>query len=839
MTVYIQFGIFFLQLAFAASEVIAGVLLAREALRRRGQRHLSLFSIYFIIVGIGALLSFLGGFFDSQGFVGTGRVLSSLFAVFTVVGSFFYVVAFTSLYTKGITKHLLNLILLVLAIVALVIGERAVTEAFGVYLAVGSAYSFALSYSYCILTNAFAAVLAVMSCRRSKSGSGLSCPSDRFLAIGSLFVVAIGILAMLIISAGILWAAMLVYAALTLTVTYKYLGANAKNHPDPEISQHPYNAIKGTLMGKVLLVSAAFFALLTFALLAATSNFFVNRSLLEQEFQTRTALQNSVDGIQSLRESLLFDAVIFARHDEGLAVLTGEGAMKEDIVNFSEIRFDDRWMDIVDMQGAIVASSSDWPNESRELENSTVVMMALQGEDEASTEWDSETGTWIARAASTVRDRSGSIRGAVVISRPMFDWSLPACFRAPTMPFSGCGYVARIGETVVATGTVPDALTLDLFRSSIDAQIGVGKGKTDDVFNFFVQKVGSKAGEHDGFVYSFILKKDFEEELFRVLSTVVVVTALFLSIALILLAFGMALILRPLRMLKAVADRVSSGDYGISVEYESPDEIGKLAAAFNHMSLTIRDRTKSLNERVREQRDFLSHTAHEIRTPLNIFRWSLEMLRFGDTGKLNNEQMELVEQMHQTNERVRVMVEELLSVSRMDRGVIKLVRESTELEDIIDEVAGAFSVRIREKMIDFYWKHPDTSLPKVFVDKKRMYQVVMNLIGNAVKFTGKGGHIFVTATESDTSGPSGRDGRFVHVQVEDNGRGIPGDQHKFIFKRFFRAKNVLDEDIEGTGLGLHITRHFIDMHGGEIWFESEENAGSTFHFTVPVAEDES
>jgi signal transduction histidine kinase len=299
----------------------------------------------------------------------------------------------------------------------------------------------------------------------------------------------------------------------------------------------------------------------------------------------------------------------------------------------------------------------------------------------------------------------------------------------------------------------------------------------------------------------------------------------------------MALLLRPLRVLKNVADRVSGGDYGVSVDYESSDEIGRLAAAFNHMSTTIRDRTRTLNERVREQRDFLVHTAHEIRTPLNIFRWSLEMLRFGDTGKLNNEQMELVEQMHQTNERVRVMVDELLAVSRMDRGAIKLMKESVGVEDVIDEVAGAFAVKIREKMIDFYWKPPDESLPKVYADKKRLYEVVMNLVGNAIKFTGNEGHIFITVGESDESGPSGREGRFIHVQIEDNGRGIPEDQHRYVFKRFFRARNVLGEEIEGTGLGLHIAKYFVEMHGGEIWFGSEENAGSTFHFTIPVTED--
>lgn len=838
MTVYVQFGIFFLQLIFAAAELIAGVLLAREALRRRGQKHLSLFSIYLVLVGTGALMSFLGGFFDSQGFREIGSVLSSLFVVFVVVGSYFFGLAIVNLYANRRSRRLLNIILLVTAVIALLVGERAMIQAFGVHIGVGGAESFVVSYAYWILMNLFAIPFALVSCRKSRLESGFTCRADQLIVIGSLLQVLAALLTALFLKTDVLSGAMLVYAVLTLSVIYKYLGTNAKGHPDADIARHPQNVIKATLMGKVLLVSALFFALMTSMLLASISDFFVERSLADQASRTRAALSYSADKIQDLHDSAMFDAMMLSQYGFGLRVLSGDveamGKMGESV----GFRDDDRWLDIVDSRGDIVASSLGRVGEGQSLSDSMAVISALDGKSDAVTEWDSSIGTWVVRAASVITDSSGAARGAVVVSQPMLELPLSICEGGQAMPMSGCGYVSASGEIIISSGAVPDALTFESFRSSINAQTGFGGGETEDLFGFSVKDVKDTLGEYDGFVFVTVTRQDYENEQFRILSAVVVVMTLFLVIASILLAFGMALVLRPLKMLKVVADRVSGGDYGISVDYESPDEMGRLAAAFNHMSRTIRDRTKSLNERVREQRDFLSHTAHEIRTPLNIFRWSLEMLRFGDTGQLNKEQMELVEQMHQTNERIRIMVDELLAVSRMDRGGIKMSREPIAIEDVIDEVAGAYSVKIREKTIDFYWRHPDEPIAKVFADKKRLYEVITNLIGNAVKFTGKEGHIFVTVSESDVSGPGGRDGRFIHVQVEDNGRGIPEDQHKFVFKRFFRARNVLGEEIEGTGLGLYISKNFVEMHGGEIWFESEESAGSTFHFTIPVAEEE-
>jgi signal transduction histidine kinase len=834
MTVYVQFAIFFLQLIFHVTELVMGILIGREALRRRGQKHLALFSMYFTILGVGGLLWFLGGFFESQGFLGAGETLSSLFVLFTIVGSVFFGFAFTRLYLSTFWRRFMNVILVITAVLVWLITEGTATEAIGVYFAVSTEVSFIIMYGYWFMTNVLGIVLSFRSAYREKKKTGIIRHDDRFILVGCLLSIAGAILSELIIRAGHWEFSMLVYAVFTIAVIYKFFGATAKHNPDPAIVRNPYVVFQGTIMAKVLTVSAAFFAILTFMLLASTTNYFVDRSIAEQEARTRLTLATTAREVSKFYADLEYESALLSSCTDVRDILTASHGSSGRLADMLSSHGNTRWLDVVDTRGRVVVSTFEEHAKGMDMLESDLVVSSLEGTALSGTVWSDDISTWVIEAVSPIILSNGSIGGAVVLSAPLLDWSLPECIGADLVPASGCGFVSMAGETITSLGVTVDALTLQSFRSSISAETGYGHGQNNQYFSYSASPVRDSNGKWVGFVYSVVTQDDITKELFRVLSAIVIVIALFLAIALILLAFGIAILLRPLRILKTVANRVSKGDYGISLDYESPDEIGKLASAFNRMSLAIKDRTKSLNEKVREQRDFLSHTAHEIRTPLNIFRWSLEMLRFGDTGKLNNEQLELVEQMHQTNERMRSMVDEMLIVSKIEEGNVRLTREPVAIEDVIDEVAGEFSVKFREKMLDFYWKHPDDGLPKAKADRKLLSDVLANLVGNSVKFTDKEGHIFVAVSEMDTSGPGGRAGQYLHVQIEDNGRGIPDDQHKLVFKRFFRARNVVGQEIEGTGLGLYISKNIIEMHGGEIWFESDENLGSTFHFTVPV-----
>jgi signal transduction histidine kinase len=350
----------------------------------------------------------------------------------------------------------------------------------------------------------------------------------------------------------------------------------------------------------------------------------------------------------------------------------------------------------------------------------------------------------------------------------------------------------------------------------------------------FLEHTYATDGAPNGFFYVILRRSMLDAEVFRILSTVVLIVLLSLVSMTALLVFSLSTVLRPIRELRAASSRVEREDYGVHVHYRSPDELGELANTFNRMSGAIAERTSSLRQALREQQDFLEHTTRELRTPLNIFRWTLEMMRFGDTGRLNREQLELIEQLNQTNERLIGMVQKLQDAIRIDQRRLTLKIEDAAVEDVIDEVAGALSVASRTKNQALHWNRPKTPMPRAYVDREYLRKVLSNLVGNAVKYTPANGHIEIDVEEAGEASPGGKKGRFLRITVEDNGMGIPKDDLGRVFTRFFRAKNVTGGEIEGTGLGLYIAKQIVELHGGKIWIESREGVGTTVAFTVPT-----
>jgi two-component system phosphate regulon sensor histidine kinase PhoR len=202
---------------------------------------------------------------------------------------------------------------------------------------------------------------------------------------------------------------------------------------------------------------------------------------------------------------------------------------------------------------------------------------------------------------------------------------------------------------------------------------------------------------------------------------------------------------------------------------------------------------------------------------------------------MTKEQLELLEQMHQTNERLSRLVQNLQDVSRLDQGKLPIKTAPVVIEDLVDEVAGAVAITVHEKNIALHWNRPKKLLPPALGDKEALRKVLANLMSNAVKYNRDNGHIEVVVTETDEDGPGGKAGRYLKVTVEDSGRGIPKQEQERVFARFFRAKNVMMEEIEGAGLGLYVASKLVALQGGRIWFDSKEGIGSSFSFTVPAA----
>lgn len=279
-------------------------------------------------------------------------------------------------------------------------------------------------------------------------------------------------------------------------------------------------------------------------------------------------------------------------------------------------------------------------------------------------------------------------------------------------------------------------------------------------------------------------------------------------------------------------------------------DLKKTYGALLNISEDLKEANKKLeetNKKLREademRKNFVSHTTHELRTPLNVFRWSIEMLRNEDLGKINLKQREVLDQVYQSNERLLTLVNDLLEVSRIDEVRLKVKIAPCQIEKIIDEAVGNLAVKIREKRFDFVWKKPALPLPKVLADKDRILQVLLNILGNAVKFTPASGKIEVSVLPTNKIAPPAvlkkygfvqKDKKYVLVSVSDTGLGIPKVEQKKMFTRFFRGSNVQKVQIEGTGLGMVIVFEIIKLHNGAIWFESEEGIGTTFYFTLPV-----
>jgi len=238
--------------------------------------------------------------------------------------------------------------------------------------------------------------------------------------------------------------------------------------------------------------------------------------------------------------------------------------------------------------------------------------------------------------------------------------------------------------------------------------------------------------------------------------------------------------------------------------------------------IIIHDVTKEkLIEKMKTE--FVSVAAHQLRTPLSAIKWTIRMILDGDVGEINEEQRELLEQTYISNERMIRLINDLLDVSRIEEGRLLYNQEDTQIEDVLDSVIEASQEMLRNKNMVLEVNKKET--PKVKIDKEKIGVVIQNLLENAIKYTEQGGKIKITLDNDEKN---------VIFKIEDSGVGIPKSQQDRIFTKFFRAENVTRMETDGTGLGLYTTKNIVQAHKGQIWFESEENKGTTFYFTIPI-----
>lgn len=243
----------------------------------------------------------------------------------------------------------------------------------------------------------------------------------------------------------------------------------------------------------------------------------------------------------------------------------------------------------------------------------------------------------------------------------------------------------------------------------------------------------------------------------------------------------------------------------------------------------------------RSKSEFVSLASHQLRTPLNVISWYVEKLLSKKKGDLNIAQSGYLNEVRVNTERMIRLVADLLNVTRVELGRVKLKYEVVDLTTLIPELIKEIAPLLEQKKLTF---SSNVVLPNggTFTnsDQSVVTVIIQNLLSNAVKYTPDFGSITMTASETFSGAIPNEAKEIVEahssgvfISVRDSGIGIPASQQEKIFSKLFRADNVTNLDVSGTGLGLYVTQSFAEALGGTIWFESEESKGSTFSVFIP------
>jgi signal transduction histidine kinase len=337
-----------------------------------------------------------------------------------------------------------------------------------------------------------------------------------------------------------------------------------------------------------------------------------------------------------------------------------------------------------------------------------------------------------------------------------------------------------------------------------------------------------------------------------------------LGVALTLSATMRHVVLRPIRDLAVAAQRIGRGDFSVRVPVTIEDEIGALAAAVNQMAVQLQRsyteleqkaadhaamatenaalyaqvrqhaevlesrvaaRTRELEVANRHKSEFLANVSHELRTPLTAIKGFVDNMLDGLTGEMNPRQLRYLTRIKANTDRLARLINDLLDLTRIEAGRLELRPTSLLLTPLVTEVVASLRPVAEDKHIqlDVAAADPDAT---VWADRDKVTQVLINLLGNALKFTPAHGHITVTITREGAA--------WVQVAVADTGPGIAAAEAAKIFDQFYQVAQVDTQRPHGTGLGLAIAKMLVEMQRGRLWVESVVGRGSTFYFTLPV-----
>lgn len=261
----------------------------------------------------------------------------------------------------------------------------------------------------------------------------------------------------------------------------------------------------------------------------------------------------------------------------------------------------------------------------------------------------------------------------------------------------------------------------------------------------------------------------------------------------------------------------------------------ELEALNRSLEARVEDRTQELRQAYEELRavdarksEFISVAAHQLRTPLAGIRWALGMLARGETGPLADGQRKLIVQSEAAAAKLIAIVGDMLSTEFVRTGGTRYATSPVALAELVEETLSSLADRVRTRRI-VVQNHATDRGVRALADRTAISQVVLNLIDNAMKYTREGGEVRISLRR-------GGEGK-IEFGVEDTGIGIPEDEQRHVFERFFRATNAVRERADGSGLGLAIVKSIVEAHGGTIDFTSRPGEGTSFLVRLPSAEE--
>lgn len=293
-----------------------------------------------------------------------------------------------------------------------------------------------------------------------------------------------------------------------------------------------------------------------------------------------------------------------------------------------------------------------------------------------------------------------------------------------------------------------------------------------------------------------------------------------------LLAMGITWIIalllsRPLIMMQLATKKIARGELETRLDIRSKDEIGDLAAAINNLAADLK--------RYRDTRqEFFANISHELRTPITYLEGYAKVVknRLYTTEEEKDRYLDII---YQEGVRIQHLVDDLFELAKMEEGKVSLSMEWVDLKDVVDQAVQTVSLKAKEKGLELI-VHSSEDIPLIRADGKRMEQIILNLLENAIRYT-ENGHIDVHLHCTSST---------LSLSIKDTGIGIPEDELPYIFDRFYRIEKSRSRTTGGTGLGLSIVKKLVELHGGSIEVSSTRDIGTCFtvQFVLPTMQEE-